>query len=149
MKNIREKITLKSIFYYLQGNIRYKLFYSKLNFLIPKHIREQIQLRINSMDVCCYKQGQCKMCGCQTTMLQMADKTCDKPCYPRMLNKEEWSYLKKTNSFFDNISNKVWSILEDYNVFSEIVVEKPIEKITDVNSRVKRPRKRRRDELDK
>ena len=78
---------------YIQGNIRYELFYSKFKWLLPKHIEEQIMYRINSMDIDCYNEGSCKMCGCKTTALQMANKACDKPCYPFMLSKKSWNLL--------------------------------------------------------
>lgn len=91
----KAKPTLKNIIAYIQGNLRYKLFYSNFAFLIRPHIREQIQVRINSMDKQCYNEGQCKMCGCQTTALQMADKACDKPCYPEMMDKVTWNKFKR------------------------------------------------------
>ena len=97
MKNNR--YTLNNILNYIQGNYRYQLYYSKFAFLIPKYIREQIDIRINSMDSQCYKEGQCKMCGCSTTALQMCDKACDKPCYPPMLNKEAWEKFKSFKYF--------------------------------------------------
>lgn len=92
----KAKPTLKNIIAYIQGKLRYKLYYSNFAFLIRPHIREQIQARINSMDKQCYNEGQCKMCGCQTTALQMANKACDKPCYPRLLTRSEWWLLKRT-----------------------------------------------------
>ena len=92
MKNNR--YTLNNILNYIQGNIRYQLYYSKFAFLIPIHIREQIDARINSMDKQCYLEGQCKMCGCSTTALQMCDKACDKPCYPSMMSKKQWNFFK-------------------------------------------------------
>ena len=80
---------------YIQGKIRYFLFYHKyLNKLIPLHIREQIKWRIDIMDPQCLAQGSCKMCGCDTTALQMADKQCDKPCYPPMYDKKTWKTSK-------------------------------------------------------
>lgn len=82
--------TLKNAWAYIQGNIRHALYYSNYSFLLPKHILEQIMYRINKMDVRCYRQGSCIMCGCSTTALQMADKACDKPCYPNMMSKKEW-----------------------------------------------------------
>ena len=91
----KAKPTLKNIIAYIQGNLRYKLFYSNFAFLIRSHIREQIQIRINSMDPECYNAGECKICGCQTTALQMADKACDKPCYPNMMNKKQWNFFKE------------------------------------------------------
>ena len=43
----------------------------------------------------CYSEGSCQMCGCETTALQMANKTCPKPCYPKMMNKKNWEDFKK------------------------------------------------------
>lgn len=90
---MKEKI--KDIRAYCTGWFRYRLFYSKLNWLIPKHIREQIDIRILSMDAKCFNDGSCKMCGCTTTALQMANKRCDKPCYPEMMSKKEWEEFYK------------------------------------------------------
>lgn len=90
------KIKFKDIIAYIQGNIRYKLYYSKyFSWLIPGFIHEQIDMRINSMNPKCYSQGSCIECGCKTTALQMANKKCDGDCYPRMLNKLEWNNLIK------------------------------------------------------
>lgn len=95
---MKKKIVIKDIVAYLQGNIRYKLYYSTFRFLILKHIREQITHRIRVMDGLCYSQGSCKMCGCMTTHLQMANKSCDKPCYPKMMNKKNWQSYKNKNT---------------------------------------------------
>ena len=95
----KTRYTPNNILNYIQGNIRYQLYYSKFAFLIPKHIREQIDIRINSMDPQCYKEGQCKLCGCSTTALQMCDKQCDKPCYPPMVNKVAWEKFKTFKCF--------------------------------------------------
>ena len=109
----KAKPTLKNIIAYIQGNLRYKLFYSNFAFLIRPHIREQIQVRINSMDQECYNAGECKICGCQTTHLQMANKPCDKPCYPEMLSKKNWKFLKEGLFYPDG---KRWWKLK-YNKF--------------------------------
>lgn len=98
---MKAEISLRNIKAYLQGTIRYKLYYSRFKFLIPKHIREQIDARISSMDRECYNQGQCKLCGCQTTALQMANKACDKPCYPKMISKNVWRVVKMYKEIFD------------------------------------------------
>ena len=97
---------LKNILAFFQGTIRYKLYYTKFKFLIRKHIREQIEVRINSMDRKCFEDGQCKLCGCKTTALQMADKSCGKPCYPKMLSKKEWKKFKTFGSL--NTLNGLW-----------------------------------------
>lgn len=89
----------KDIWYYIQGNIRYKLYYSKVYFLFRFHIFDQICARIMSMDMQCYTEGQCKMCGCKTTALQMSNKACDKPCYPAMMNKKQWTRMKASTTY--------------------------------------------------
>lgn len=89
------KVNLKNIIAYIQGNIRYKLYYSKYKYLIPEHILEQIDARIKSMNQECFDSGSCIKCGCQTTHLQMANKPCDGACYPKMLDKTRWKYFKR------------------------------------------------------
>ena len=90
------KLRIREVKAYITGTIRYKLWYSQLKFLIPLHIQEQIRARIGSMKEECFNQGQCVMCGCKTTALQMANKSCDGKCYPEMLDKEQWWALKYT-----------------------------------------------------
>ena len=47
---MKNNVTLKNIFYYFQGHLRYKLYYSRFKFLVRKHIREQYEYRIGVMD---------------------------------------------------------------------------------------------------
>lgn len=89
------KVPLISVWYFVQGNLRYKLYYSKYKWLLRKHIREQIDFRIKAMRPTCYENGQCDVCGCQTTMLQMANKGCEGHCYPAMFSAGTWEYIKK------------------------------------------------------
>ena len=65
------------------------------------------------MDQECYNAGECKICGCQTTALQMANKACDKPCYPEMLSRKNWKFLKEGLFYPDG---KRWWKLK-YNKF--------------------------------
>ncbi len=102
---MKPKKSIKNIISYFVGNFRYKLYYSKYSFLIRDHIKEQIDYRIEVMDRDCYNQGSCIMCGCSTTALQMADKACDKPCYPPMVKKKYW--LKEKNNVLGR-KNKVY-----------------------------------------
>ena len=88
-------------FYYVQGHIRYKLYY-QYSFLMRKHIKEQIAMRINMMNKECYSRGTCVKCGCKTTHLQMANKICEGDCYPRFFSKAEWKKLKCKNCFWDD-----------------------------------------------
>lgn len=95
MVKIEEFFKIKNYFYYIQGTLRYNIYYKypKLKFLVPKYIWEQIEIRINSIDRKCYNNGYCKMCGCTVTALQFANKPCDKPCYPKMINKKQFKDL--------------------------------------------------------
>ena len=97
-KNIKNKakITLPNIKAFIEGTLRYRFYYSKwFGFLIQKHIREQIDCRIKSMREICYKQGYCEECGCKTTHLQMANKSCAGYCYPSLYSKKGWQNLKR------------------------------------------------------
>lgn len=97
---------IKDVIAYLQGNIRYFLYYNKyLNFLIPKHIKEQYIYRLNSMDKECLNNGSCKECGCKTTHLQFANKACDGNCYPAMENKYNWEITKRFAVVYDKNSD--------------------------------------------
>lgn len=81
------------IWHYLVGHYRYTLYYSKFKFLIRKHIREQIEFRINNMNRKCFNRGECIKCGCLTTALQMCNKSCDGKCYPVMYSKKVWKQI--------------------------------------------------------
>lgn len=120
---------IKDMYYYVQGNLRYKLFYSNFAFLIPTHIYEQICVRINSMDKKCYDDGQCKLCGCNTTALQMANKACDKPCYPPMLNQSIWNKMKESRNrrvvrFGVIFKNHNWFLYKDKFLKDELGEDK-------------------------
>lgn len=97
MRYKREDITLRNIRAFIEGNIRYKLYYSKYSFirnLIPKHIKEQIDIRIKIMRKECFDNGYCVECGCKTTALQMAKKSCDGNCYPELVSRKVWKFIK-------------------------------------------------------
>jgi hypothetical protein len=91
-----KKITLGNIKAYIQGNLRYRLFYSKwLSWLLPLHIFEQISYRLFVMNKECYNNGECVKCGCSTPQLQMANKACHGKCYPIMMNRTDWFIYKR------------------------------------------------------
>lgn len=98
---MKQKIKINDIFAYTIGNYRYALFYSKYKFLIRNHIQQQIEWRISVMDIDCYTEGSCKLCGCDTVALQMANKTCNKPCYPKMMDKKDWEEYKLNNKDYE------------------------------------------------
>lgn len=97
LKVLWREVPLIDVWYYIQGHYRFRLYYSKKwKWLIRKHIKEQIDYRIKVMDEECYSNGSCKHCGCETTMLQMADKSCEGLCYLVMCTKKEWKKIKPT-----------------------------------------------------
>ena len=99
----------KDIFYYFQGNIRCKLYYSdNWSFIMKEHIKDQIDFRVEYMDKDCYNKGNCKLCGCETIALQMANKSCDKPCYPPLMRIKDWSLFKHTHKAYVDKTGKVW-----------------------------------------
>lgn len=88
---MKTKINIKNIVAYFQGTWRYKIYYSYLRWLLLSPIIEdQISWRIKIMEKECYNEGSCKLCGCQTPALQMANKSCDKPCYPPFMSGIKW-----------------------------------------------------------
>ena len=91
----KSKLSLNNTLSYLIGNYRYKLYYSSYKYLIRKHILEQIEFRIKIMNRECYEKGECVLCGCQTTALQMANKSCDGNCYPSMMYSSMWWQFKR------------------------------------------------------
>lgn len=99
-KFLKREYSAADIADYVLANIRYKLYFSKLYFLIRDHIFEQIQYRIRVMDQECYRSGSCKICGCNTPHLQMANKTCEGKCYPVMMNKKDWEMYKFENKIY-------------------------------------------------
>ena len=98
----------KDVYYYFQGNFRYKAYYSnRWNFLLSSWMQNQIKFRISVMDRDCYNEGSCKLCGCETTALQMSDKPCDKPCYPRMMKFTEYYLFRYKGRMFAD-ENGYW-----------------------------------------
>ena len=130
MKWIKGEHSFSDIVDYFRGNLRYWIYYKPFlkKLLIRTHIREQIELRLRMMDSECYSQGSCKICGCKTTALQMANKPCDKPCYPAIMNRKEWERFLDTEQvvpyhlsekplyagvYTDKKRNQVWLNLND------------------------------------
>ena len=94
-KFFRLEYTFIEIWDFYRANFRYFIYYSKyFNFLMREHIREQIDYRVSVMDKECYNKGECKICGCKTIHLQMANKACEGNCYPPMMNKTVWKIFK-------------------------------------------------------
>ena len=118
-KLIKGEYSLKDVIDYFRGTIRYYLYYHDFDYLIRKHIKEQYLMRIKVMDTDCRMNGYCKLCGCKTTALQMANKSCEKPCYPKMVNKKTWNEFKSNQKkIYEQDKNflYVWSYPTPYQL---------------------------------
>jgi hypothetical protein len=116
-KRLTKSRNLVDIWHYFLGYYRYWIFYNnKLRWMMRNHIHEQIQYRIRWMDVDCYSEGSCKLCGCATTALQMANKSCDKPCYPPMMNADQWRRFSVNQSVVC-INEQCWE--QEYQQFGK------------------------------
>ena len=106
-----EQLNLLNIKSYIVGNFRYAIYDSNVRWLLRKHILEQIHWRIDVMNPKCYNNGSCILCGCTTPALQMADKSCDEPCYPGMMNRSSWKAFKEGWTYFEEKSSIQWQIV--------------------------------------
>ena len=101
MKLFNYDITLKNIKSYIQGKSRLLVKKYGAEFIqLEEHIQEQIVWREKLALPECIKNKQC-YCGCDMPDMLYADKTCERNCYPEMMNKETWENYKKQN----NITN--------------------------------------------
>jgi hypothetical protein len=106
----KESITPQAFLAYITGTLRHKLWYSRFKFLIPEHIQEQFLFRVRFIDIECYSNGSCKLCGCHTLALQFANKSCDKPCYPKMMSKAKWKRFLTGDYRFEDKTG-IWSYI--------------------------------------
>lgn len=84
---MKKKITIENIIAYIQGNIRYKLYYSKnyrFRWMVSKYIQDTFKQRLDVIPKECLLNAQCKECGCAVPQLQFANKSCESKCYPPM-----------------------------------------------------------------
>lgn len=107
---IKGERSFTDVWYFIQGHIREMLYFSKYDFLIRKHIREQIDVRINTIRevgergiTSCLKNEQCDICGCYTYALIMSNKSCEGNCYPgKFFSKNDWEHLKEMEELFND-----------------------------------------------
>ena len=125
---MKAKINLLNIMSYLVGNFRYALYYDSWKFLIRRHIYQQITWRIEVMDQECYQKGSCKLCGCSTTALQMANKACDKPCYPSMMGRRKWKKFLNGEIVYDGGRKGFWQL----NSKTQLIKFKTIQEINEL-----------------
>lgn len=87
-------ITPQSVYNYFQAQYRKTLGFNNLEV----HIREQIIYR--SKISACASLEHCSFCGCPMEELIYGNDSCKNtpPCFPKMMNKEEWLEFTKTNN---------------------------------------------------
>jgi hypothetical protein len=109
------KIRIRDIWYYIQGNFRFWIF-RRWRFLMREHVIEQVVARMMSADKRCLDGGACIICGCHMPQLMFADKSCDKPCYPPMMSRNEWDVFKREggDSEWNYINGRFHRIIECY-----------------------------------
>lgn len=110
---IKGEYSFSEVTDFFRAELRYYLFYHrniKVRNLLPKHLIEQFQFRIDyMMDRECYMNGQCKICGCTTPDLQFTNATCKGNCYPSLMSKRNWSFFKEhTGHYTDESTHTQW-----------------------------------------
>ena len=111
---------LRDVRAYIQGNIRCWLYYNGYSYLIPWHIKDQIRIRINSMKRECFDSGSCIKCGCKTTALQFANKSCDGDCYPYMMSVRSFLNMLEGGIYLDKKTGIKW-VLEEADIPRDLV----------------------------
>jgi hypothetical protein len=95
------KLTWSNIRAVLQATQRKSM--QMAGFDLGQHIWEQIiwrRIQVMERSPECWKQGFCKVCGCELIGKTMEDRPCESetPCYPMMMNAEAWGKYKKSNN---------------------------------------------------
>lgn len=101
----------KDAWYYVQGSLRFKIYKSKLRWILRRHIIEQVEWRRDQAALPCFRNGTCFCCGCNTPAVFFAHKGCavgkaryakecrskgENPCYPALMSKKDWKVFDKT-----------------------------------------------------
>lgn len=88
LRIINGQLTLEDIKSYIVGT--YRTLALKYGLPVRKHIKQQFQMR-RKLAAECEELGHCKVCGCKTPDLFMADKACEGGCYEPMMTKKQWN----------------------------------------------------------
>jgi len=95
------KITLKNVKNFLSAQVREAGF-------LPEWEKEQVLWRAEAAKPCTLN-GSCLECGCETPDLYYGTEGCkrENPCFPKMMNQEEWEEFKNTNKINIDIWKKI------------------------------------------
>jgi hypothetical protein len=96
---MKAKITLRNIYAVLQAFFR-KARRNVGGFDLQPYMYEQIiwrRTQVIEKSPECWKSGSCIVCGCDILGKTMEDRQCssETPCYPEMMNKENWKKYKE------------------------------------------------------
>lgn len=93
--HMKQKITLKNILSYLEGNTRRAM--EHLNMQSP-HIKEQIAYRRLICKDDCAKRGACVYCNCEFYGKTSVEESCNKgERFPNLMSRVEWDKYKEKN----------------------------------------------------
>ena len=89
---MKQQITLKNIYSFIQGNLQMRLDGMGLK---PKYYQEQIAYRMLQCQDC-VKAKKCKECGCNLPGKLYVDKSCNNgERFPDLMNEEDWLIYKE------------------------------------------------------
>ena len=91
---MKQKITVKNIKSFLEGNIQLGL---EQLYLQPEHIQEQIAYRRLLCKDDCAIQNKCIICGCDFKGKTSVKESCNPDRFPDLMSNLEWIKYKKSN----------------------------------------------------
>ncbi len=91
----QNRLSVKNIRRFIQGNYRLYTFEQQ-----PQFLKEQIWFRLSKANSECTKTGKC-YCGCEIQGLVAVESSCERNCYPVMMDEETWQIYKVINQVND------------------------------------------------
>lgn len=87
----QNRLSVKNIKRYIQGNYRLYTFEQQ-----PQFLKEQIWFRLSKANSECLKNTFCP-CTCPVVGRASAEDSCERNCYPIMMDEETWQVYKEIN----------------------------------------------------
>ena len=95
MKYKGQKITLKKIKSFLEGNFKFIL--DEFD-LLPLYYQEQVVWRASLCKDDCLKEGACKYCGCNANKKIYVESSCNNgERFPDLMSEKDWKKFKEDN----------------------------------------------------
>ena len=102
----------------LRGTFIDYLYYNDPNLLKEVTIL-QLEFRHQVMNEACMSKGSCIKCGCTTTALQAAKKSCKGKCYPEWIDEDRFIYMYCNLGVDNRLYLKQNKIIEQINLNKE------------------------------